>query len=124
MIDNEKDLADAIMRGDSTIMLSLAIEAGVSKIKNPGEVVWQSVAAALIASAFFWGGAAGIGAAFAIGLPAVLAVCGGVGGIVFVTLGANGTLCAYKLLARAKTMDVLTKLRDDYELKDCVLTKK
>lgn len=47
-----------------------------------------------------------------IGLPAVLAICGGVGGVVFVTLGAKGTLCAFHLLIAAQTMDVLTKLRD------------
>lgn len=124
MVDSEKDLADAIMRGDYTIVLDVALEAGVSKIKNPGEVVWRSVAAALIASAFFWGGATAVGLLAVVGLPAALAVCGGVGGVVFVTLGAKGTLCAFKLLSNAKTMDVLTKMRDDYELKDCVLMKK
>lgn len=122
MIDNEKELAKAIMRGDSTIRLSVSLEAGVSKIKNPSEVVWRSVAAALITSAFFWGSTAAIGL-FVVGLPAALAVCGGVGGVVFVALGAKGTLCAFKLLSQAKTMDVLTKLRDGYELKDCILTK-
>lgn len=124
MIDNEKDLANAIMRGDYTIELDAALEAGVSKIKYPSEVVWRSVAAALITSAFFWGGATAIGLLAVVGLSAALAVCGGVGGVVFVAPGAKGTLCAFKLLSNANTMDVLTKLRDDYEQNDCVLTKK
>lgn len=124
MIDNEKDLADAIMRGDHTIELDVALEVGVSKIKNPSEVVWRSVAAALITSAFFWGGATAIGLLAVVGLPAALAVCGGVGGVVFVALGTKGTLCAFKLLSNARTMDVLTKLRNNYELNDCVLIKK
>ena len=124
MIDNEKDLSDAIMRGGCTIVLDVSLVAGASKNKYPSEVVELSVAAALITSAFFWGRATAIGLLAVVGLPAALAVCGGVGDVVFVALGAKGTLCASKLLSNAKTMEVLTKLRDNYELKDCVLTKK
>ena len=94
---------------------------GVEKIKDPSEVVWKSVAAALVSSAFFWAGGPALGLGLLIGLPAVLAVCGGVGGIVFVTLGASGTLCAFKLLIAAQTMDVLTFLRNKYELKNNLL---
>ena len=59
----------------------------------------------------------------AVGLPAILAICGGVGGIVFITLGADGTMCAYKMLAAAKTIDVLTKLRNSYKQDGNILTR-
>lgn len=116
MVRNEKELATAIMRGDSRIELSESLVDGVAKIKDPTEVVWKSVAAALVASAFFWGAPAAIAGAMFIGLPAILAICGGVGGVVFVTLGASGTLCAFRLLFAAQTIDVLTDLRDKYIL--------
>jgi hypothetical protein len=116
MVHNEKELAKAILRGDSRIELSSDLVSGVEKIKDPSEVVWKSVAAALVSSAFFWAGGPALGLGLLIGLPAVLAVCGGVGGIVFVTLGASGTLCAFKLLIAAQTIDVLTFLRDKYTL--------
>lgn len=124
MIHNEKDLANAIMRGDSRIELSENLVSGVEKIKNPSEVVWMSVAAALISSSFFWLGGSAILLGIAVGLPVVLTICGGVGGIVFVTLGAQGTLCAYRLLIAAQTMDVLTILRDKYDLEEHSLTYK
>lgn len=121
---NEKQLAEAIMRGDSRLELSDKLSSGVDKIKEPTGVVWSSILSVFVASAFFWAGGPAILLGITIGLPAVLAVCGGVGGIVFVTLGAQGTLCAYKLLIAAQTTDVLTNLRDKYELKDNVLYKK
>lgn len=125
MVKNEKDLAKAIMRGDLHIDLHSSLVNGVRKIKDPSEVVWKSVAAVLITSAFFWGsGAGGVTIGFMLGLPAVLAVCGGVGGIVFVTLGASGTMCAFRLLMATKTMDVLTSLRNKYDLKDTTLIRK
>ena len=124
MVSNEKELAKAIMRGDTRIELSSDLLDGVEKIKDPSEVVWKSVAAALVSSAFFWAGGPALGLGLLIGLPAVLAVCGGVGGIVFVTLGASGTLCAFKLLIAAQTMDVLTNLRNSYKLKEQTLLKK
>lgn len=125
MVKNEKDLAKAIMRGDLHIELHSSLVNGVRKIKDPSEVVWKSVAAVLITSAFFWGsGAGGVTIGFMLGLPAVLAVCGGVGGIVFVTLGASGTMCAFRLLMATKTMDVLTGLRNKYDLKDTTLIRK
>ena len=116
MVRNEKELADAIMRGDSHIELHDNLVSGVGKIKNPSEVVWKSVAAALIASAFFWGSPCAAMLGFTIGLPVVLAVCGGVGGVVFVTLGAEGTICAFRLLIATKTINVLTSLRDKYDM--------
>lgn len=116
MVKDEKQLAQAIMRGDARIELDLALESGVEKIKSPSSVAWKSVFAAIIASAFFWGSPAGVIGGIALGLPVVLAICGGVGGIVFVTLGADGVLCAYRMLVEVKTADVLTKLRDDYDL--------
>lgn len=115
MIQNEKELANAIMNGDFVIRLSDDLVSSVRKIKNPSEVVWGAIASALIASAFFWGGAGPMALGIAVGLPAVLAICGGVGGVVFVTLGADGTMCAFRMLAEAKTIDVLTKLRNDYK---------
>lgn len=124
MISNEKDLAKAIIRGDCLIELSEDLVEGVEKIKNPSEIVWKSVAAALVTSAFFWGGASAMALGILVGLPAVLAVCGGVGGVVFVTLGASGTLCAFRLLISAHTMDVLTDLRNKYELTESTLKRK
>ncbi len=124
MINQEKDLAKAIMRLDSKIELHKDLAKGVGKIKNPSEVVWKSVAAALVASTFFWAGGPAITFGMMIGLPAVLAVCGGVGGVVFVTLGGNGTLCAFRLLMAARTMDVLTNLRNKYTLDNNILTRK
>lgn len=103
---NEKELAKAIMTGVSRIELDGALVSGVSKILNPSEVAWSAVMSALVASSFFWAGTS-IVIGIAIGLPAVLAVCGGVGGVVFVTLGAKGTLCAYRLLIVAKDIEVL-----------------
>ena len=124
MVLNEKELAKAIMRRDSRIELHKDLIGGVEKIKNPSEVVWKSVAAALVTSAFFWGSGQAVMLGIMVGLPAILAVCGGVGGVVFVTLGASGTLCAFRLLSIAKTMDVLTDLRDKYNMDDNVLTRK
>lgn len=118
MVTDEKQLAEAIMRGDLRIELDLPLEGGVDKIKAPSSVAWKSVFAALVASAFFWGSPAAAAAGIALGLPVVLAVCGGVGGIVFVTLGAKGLLCAFRLLVASQTADVLTKLRDDYDLNE------
>lgn len=124
MIKKEKDLAEAIMRGESRIEMSSELTSAVDKIKEPSAVVWQSVAAALVASAFFWAGGPALSLGLIVGLPAVLAICGGVGGVVFITLGADGTMCAFRLLMATKTMDVLTKLRDNYNLNDNTLTKK
>lgn len=123
MIQNEKELANAIMNGDLVIRLSDDLVSSVRKIKNPSEVVWSSIASALIASAFFWGGAGPMALGIAVGLPVVLAICGGVGGVVFVTLGADGTMCASKMLAQAKTIDVLTKLRNSYKQDGNILTR-
>lgn len=115
MIRNEKELAKAIMKGEYLIELSDDLVSSVRRIKDPSEVVWGAIASALITSAFFWGGAGPMALGIAVGLPAVLAICGGVGGVVFVTLGADGTMCAFKMLAAAQTIDVLTKLRNDYK---------
>ena len=123
MVRNEKELAKAIMCGDLRIELHEDLVGGVEKIKNPSEVVWKSVAAALVTSAFFWAGAPAMALGILVSLPAVLAVCGGVGGVVFVTLGAKGTLCAFRLLIAAQTMDVLSRLRDNYNLDKSVLSK-
>lgn len=124
MIRNEKELANAIMNGDFVIELSDDLVSSVRKIKNPTEVVWGAIASALIASAFFWGGAGPMALGIAVGLPAILAICGGVGGVVFVTLGADGTMCAYKMLAEAKTIDVLTRSRNDYKQDGNILLRK
>ena len=124
MATNENELATAIMRGDSRIELSEELVGGIEKIKNPTEVVWKSVFAALVASAFFWGGAPAMTLGIIVGLPAVLTVCGGVGGVVFVTLGASGTLCAFRLLIAAQTKDVLTDIRDKYTLDNNILIRK
>lgn len=119
--NDEQELARAIMDGESRIELDESLISGVSKILNPSEVAWDAVLAALVASSFFWAGTS-ILVGIAIGLPAVLAVCGGVGGVVFVTLGAQGTLCAYRLLIAAKDIEVLKKLRK-YELNENVISK-
>ena len=124
MVRNEKELADAIMRGDSQIQLTDKLVSGCEKIMAPSGVVWASVLSAFVASAFFWAGGPAILLGITIGLPAVLTVCGGVGGVVFVTLGAQGTLCAYRLLIAAQTTDVLTNLREKYDLEEHVLVRK
>ena len=124
MVTNEQDLAEAIMNHESRIELPEGLLGGVEKIKYPSSIVWKSVAAALVASAFFWGSGQAVMLGIMVGLPAILAVCGGVGGVVFVPLGASGTLCAFRLLSIAKTMDVLTDLRDKYNMDDNVLTRK
>lgn len=124
MVTNEQDLAEAIMNHESRIELPEGLLGGVEKIKYPSSIVWKSVAAALVASAFFWGTAPAAMVGIMVGLPAILAISGGVGGIVFVTLGASGTLCAFRLLIVAKTMDVLNDLRDKYDLNENILTRK
>lgn len=111
MIDNEKDLAKAIMRGDSWIDLTKDLVGSVGKIISPSEVVFMSVLAALVSSAFFLGSSSAVVLGMTIGLPAVLAVCGGIGGVVFTVLGADGTLCAYKLLINARDIEVIKILR-------------
>ena len=124
MVRNEKELAKAIMNGDYHIEITDDLVSSVRKIKDPSEVVWGAVFSALVASAFFWGGAGPMALGLAVGLPAILAICGGVGGVVFVTLGADGTMCAYKMLAEAKTIDVLTELRNDYKQDGNILLRK
>lgn len=122
MIHNEKELAKAIKMGNSRIELSEGLASSVDKIKEPSAIVWKSVAAALATSTFFWAGGPALTLGIMVGVPTILAVCGGVGGVVFVTLGGNGTLCAFKLLIASQTMDVLTQLRDDYKLENNILT--
>lgn len=56
MVQNEKELANAIMKGSSRIELSENMIGGVRKILAPSEIVWVSVVTALGTSAFFWGG--------------------------------------------------------------------
>lgn len=124
MIRNEKELAKAIMKGGYIIELSDDLVSSVRRIKDPSEVVWGAIVSALITSAFFWGGAGPVALGLAVGLPAILAICGGVGGVVFVTLGADGTMCAFRMLAEAKTIDVLTKLRNDYKQDGNILMRK
>lgn len=123
MVTNEKNLAKAIMRGDSIIDLSSDLSSAVDKIKSPSSVVWLSVISALIASSCFWSGG-GLVTGMFIGLPAVLAISGGVGGIVFVVLGSKGTLCAFRLLKASKTIEVLNNIRDKYDLKDDTLIRR
>ena len=118
---NEQELAKAIMDGESRIELDESLVSGVSKILYPIGMAWDAVLAALIASSFFWAGSS-IAAGIAIGLPAVLAISGGVGGVVFITLGAQGTICAYRLLIATKNVEVLKKLRT-YRLDGNVLEK-
>ena len=124
MVTTETELARAIMNKDYRIYIDDALIGGIQKIQNPSEVAFKSVAAALVTSAFFWGGPCAAALGFAVGLPAILAVCGGVGGVVFVTLGASGTLCAFRMLMEAKDINVLHDLRNRYELKDGVLIRK
>lgn len=119
--NNEQELAKAIMNCETRIELNEYLVNGVSKILYPSEIAWDAVMAALVASSFFWAGTS-ILVGIAIGLPAVLAVCGGVGGVVFITLGAQGTLCAYRLLIATKDIEVLKKLRT-YELNGNMLSK-
>lgn len=56
MVQNEKELANAIMKGSSRIELSENMIGGVRKILAPSEIVWVSVVTALGTSAFFLGG--------------------------------------------------------------------
>ncbi len=124
MVRNERELARAIQGKESRIELHDKLKSGVEKIKEPSSVVWVSVAAALLSSVFFWGSPSAFTLGLIVGLPAILAVCGGVGGIVFVTLGASGTVCAFRLLMSAHTIDVLNSLRNDYDLNGNILTRK
>lgn len=116
MVKNEKELAYAIMRHDYCIELNDNLVGAVSKIIEPSEVVWKSILAVFVASAFFWGNGVALG--IVVGLPAVLAVCGGVGGVVFITLGAEGTLLAMRLLIAAKNIEVLEELHNNYTVEE------
>lgn len=124
MVRNERELAKAIQHRESVIDLHNDLIGGVEKIKDPSAIAWASVATALASSAFFWGSPCAAVLGLTIGLPAILAVCGGVGGVVFLTLGASGTICAFKLLMQAKSIDVLNQLRDNYTLENNKLTRK
>lgn len=110
------------MKGESTIELDKSLAENVSMILHPSEIVWNSVLVALLASSFFWLSTSAW-MVFTIGLPAVLMGCGGLGGIVFVALGAKGTLCAYRLLVATKDIEVLKRLRT-YKHTDNVLDKR
>lgn len=124
MVQNEKELANAIMMGSSRIELSENMIGGVRKILAPSEILWASVVTALGTSAFFWGGPCAMVLGMTVGLPTILTVSGGVGGIVFVTLGIEGTLMAFKLLTSAQKLNVITSLHEMYEIKDNILKKK
>ncbi len=65
------------MRGDSRIEIYESLVCGIEKIKDPSEVIWKSVAVALVTSVFFWAGPVAIAGATFNGLPTILAVCGG-----------------------------------------------
>lgn len=52
-VSNEKELAKAIMRNEHSITMSSSLVDGVRKIRDPSDVIWKSVAAALVTSAFF-----------------------------------------------------------------------
>lgn len=121
MVTNENDLADAIMSSESIIELTTDLAKSVDKIISPSDIVFTSVIAALVASTFFWAGPGAAGLGILLGLPAVLAVCGGVGGVVFTVLGASGTMAAYRLLIRAKDIEVIKRLRK-YNLENNILT--
>lgn len=124
MVRNEKELANAILKGSSQIELSENMIGGVRKIIAPSEIVWASVVTALGTSAFFWGGPSAMILGMTVGLPAILTISGGAGGIVFLTLGIEGTMMAFRLLISAKKLDVITSLHDMYEIKDNTLKKK
>lgn len=124
MVHNEKELADAIMDGVSTIYLDSELNAVVSKIKVTDDLAWSSMTTAFLASSFFWSSATMSGFQTLLSLPIVLTSCGGSGGFVLITLGAEGTMCVFNLLSHAKTMDVLTRLRNDYNLSMCKLLRK
>ena len=109
MLIDEKPLAKAIMRGDSRIEIDGYLSSCVEKIQSPSSVVWDSVFATLIATAF-------CGFFAVLAFPVLLALCGGVGGIVFMTLGAKGLMFAYRMASAVKTADVLNKLRDNYTM--------
>lgn len=53
MINNEKELANAIMRDDNRIELTDKLVSGVGRIMAPSGVVWASILSAFIASTFF-----------------------------------------------------------------------
>ena len=109
--NNEQELAKAIMNGESRIELTESMVSGVSKILNPSEEAWEAVLPALIAVSFFWAGTSIIDSG-----PCHWIAC------IFVTLGAKGTLCAYRLLIVTKDIEVLKRLRT-YELEGNVLRK-
>lgn len=75
------------MRCDSIIELYEDLIGGVEKIKKAPEVEWESVAVALITSVFFRGERT---TAAMFGMV-VLAICRGVGEIVFVAFGTSRT---------------------------------
>lgn len=74
------------MRCDSIIELYEDLIGGVEKIKKAPEVEWEFVAVALITSVFFGGRTT----AAMFGMV-VLAICRGVGEIVFVAFGTSRT---------------------------------
>lgn len=109
MLTDEEQLAKAIMRDETRIEIDGYLASCVEKIQFPSAVVWDAVFATLIATAF-------CGFFAVLAFPVLLALCGGVGGIVFVTLGAKGLMFAYRMASAVKTADVLNKLRDDYNM--------
>lgn len=122
MVSKEKELAKAIMRGDSRIELSEELKSCVEKVKEPSQVVWYSVAAVFATATFF--GTSGLLTGMMIGLPAVLSIAGGAGGIALAVLGMETTVFCFRMVKAADTSDVLSYIRDKYNLTDTVMTRK
>lgn len=107
------------MRCDSIIELYEDLIGGVEKIKKAPEVARKSVAVALITSVFFRGRTT----AAMFGMV-VLAICRGVGEIVFVAFGTSRTFLHSSYFFVAKTIYVFADLRDKYDMNDNILTRK
>lgn len=121
LVTYEKQLAEAVMNGETKIELTDKLVGGCEKIMAPSDIVWASILSALVASILL-GGACGfeILLGVTILLPTVPSVCSGVGSAVFV-IGAQGTLCAFRWLVTAQTMDVLTELRANFFFNEKIL---
>ena len=101
-VRTERELADAVNRGDDEILIEGKLGGAILRIKGTGRAVWAAVIVALAATvALVWVWPPLIGAAAPVAVAA---------------LGLSAAVTAAKLLREAKSAQILSTLRDDYRV--------
>lgn len=106
-VDNEKELADAVERGDDTIVIEGDLGKKILKIKATGKVAWAVAIGALVLAS----------AALILAMPSGGTTVGFTApplGVAATVLGVSAAIAAARLAAAAGGTAVLTKLRERY----------